>query len=434
MAIPISHTPLTPSEIAKFEAIVQSVFVSAVSRRGIRLADFAGLRQLESICIPASIEVLMTFSLGGQGQASGPDRPESKLTEVTFAPDSKLRIVESFAFYGCHSLRFISLPRSIEIISGESFVGLGLCQIAIEAGHERFTTEKGFIIDSKNSRAVRYCGFEDRVAIPVNIETIGDNCFSGLDLPTEICFAPSSQIRVIEPLAFRECSNLKSISIPVSVVCLGDEPFAYCNSLRAVVFSPGSKLRRIGQLAFDSCEELRSITIPSSLEILGTNCLHNCYHLKAVKFCPGSMLTRIEDGAFQDCSALTQFIVPESVEFLGSDCFDGCSSLSILRFSSRSRLRELLSLPPFLCGLNAIPDSVEVLKFRIRPRTSEGQAGKCVLTFGRDSRLHHIAPCGESPGGSKQVMIRACSFFQLSTRSLKLLRMIQEFDSTNAGD
>lgn len=254
-----------------------------------------------------------------------------------------------------------------------------------------------------------------------------------MGLLTRIHFAPQAQIRVIEPCAFCECSNLESIIIPASVDCLDDEAFADCISLASIAFSLSSRLSRIGKCAFDSCEDLISIVIPSSVQILDNNCFQDCPRLEEIRFCRESILARIGDGAFQFCLALTKCIVPGSVEYIGKDCFEGCGSLSIFRIASPSRLRELLSLPPFLCGSLAIPDSVEVLKFRITPCTRQDRSGRCTLTFGRESRLHEIATYGAPSEDWRQVMIQVRTFVRLSTGNLKIIRMIQEFKSADTG-
>jgi hypothetical protein len=109
--------------------------------------------------------------------------------------------------------------------------------------------------------------------------------------------------------------------------------------------------------------------------------------------------------------------LPSTLEVVEGDCFLACVSLDSLTFGSPSHLRELLSLPSGLRGSLAIPDSVEILgfdeKFDQRPAP--------VLTFGRESRLSGVQVSNPSAGRR--------AFFQVSSRSLRVLRQNCEFDS-----
>jgi hypothetical protein len=86
--------------------------------------------------------------------------------------------------------------------------------------------------------------------------------------------------------------------------------------------------------------------------------------------------------AFSYCD-ITQFCIPATVELIGQFCFCGCSQPVNLTFASRSRLTELLDLPPLLANPVNIPDSVEQL---VVP-TSLLWSGGCVVEFGPGSEL-----------------------------------------------
>jgi hypothetical protein len=96
-------------------------------------------------------------------------------------------------------------------------------------------------------------------------------------------------------------------------------------------------------------------------------------------------------------------------------------------------MRELLSLPPFLCGFQDIPDSVEILGFSVARWTpidvSDCAAARCALSFGRESRLTRIAKYIDLSVPTDQMKIPFRLFVQLSSQSLRLLRLISEFES-----
>jgi hypothetical protein len=321
----------------------------------------------------------------------------------------------------------------VKVISRKSFYGLGRCDIEIESGNEFFHSVNGFLMDSKSCIVLRYGGSESIVPIPATVQTVGENCFGGLDSITEIAFAPGSEIREIEYFAFGNCSGLLSITFPSSFVSMAEEAFADCNSLTSVLFELPAQIRCFGKSAFDTCDDLIQITIPSSVEVLDAGCFHDCEQLRQISFEADSKLVRIESDAFQGCLLLDEFCVPSSVELIDINCFEGCDALSHLKFSAPSRVRELLSLPPFLRGVQEIPDSVQVLRFSITPRTdvavTDREDPRCVLLFGRESRLHHIGKYLPPSVQPEDAHLSFRLFLQLSSQSVKVLRLIREFES-----
>ena len=113
------------------------------------------------------------------------------------------------AFYGCSSLKSVTIPDSVTSISAGAF---------------------------------EYCENLTSVKIPLSITTIGD-------------------------FVFTECINLTSISIPNGVINLGEGIFAGCDSLTSITI-PNS-VTSIGDYAFDDCTSLTSVTIPGNVTTIG---------------------------------------------------------------------------------------------------------------------------------------------------------------------
>jgi hypothetical protein len=65
---------------------------------------------LESICIPSSVEVLR----------EGCFLSCRRLRTVTFGAESKLRVIEAYAFRNIGSREWVSVPASVEFIGREA--------------------------------------------------------------------------------------------------------------------------------------------------------------------------------------------------------------------------------------------------------------------------------------------------------------------------
>ena len=89
---------------------------------------------------------------------------------------------------------------------------------------------------------------------------------------------------------FYGCTKLKSIVIPNSVVSLCGEAFYGCSSLQTVTINPESELKVIGPVAFKDCAELTSIYLPSKLTTIGVGAFEECVALKSITI-PASVET-----------------------------------------------------------------------------------------------------------------------------------------------
>jgi hypothetical protein len=312
----------------------------------------------------------------------------STVREVAFEAGSKLREIEDFAFAGCCLLDSICLPASIEVIHGAGFPEHASVEIA--SGHPFLSVKGDFVVDSRAMCLVRYFGNAEEVTIPDEIETLGPSCFIWGSQIRAVRLESMTRLRSIPESAFGFCTFLESISIPSSVTILSDSSFAFCPSLHTVSFRADSQLKSIGERAFDTCEGLKSIAVPRTVETMAQSCFKSCTKLEAIVFGPDSKLIRIEELSFWRCCSLQSILLPPLVEYVGSSCFHDCESLRNLTFSLPARLRELLDLPPQWSGLQEIPDSVEILSLERTYRPGLRR----ILSFGCESRLAEIRLAG----------------------------------------
>jgi hypothetical protein len=386
---------------------LQFEFGSQIRRLDARA--FGHFSSLTSICIPASVEFIAD---DGFAVPHGP----SPLTKVTFEPGSKLREIEPGAFFACSALREFCIPASVEKLTGLSLPPSALCLFDVEMGNAYFHRRGAFLMSSNDPYIVRYVGRESEVRIADEIDRIDEGCFRFCDISV-VTFGANSQLSSIGEQAFRGCQQIKMITIPSSVTVLGNCCFESCAGLETVAFGAGSKLDAIPAGSFAACNRLRSITVPASVKIIADDCFSECSELRCSPIPADSGLIRLGRGAFESCEKLAPMSLPSTLEVVEGDCFLACDSLATFTFAAPSHLRELLSLPPGLRGSLAIPDSVEMLgfdgEFDHRPSP--------LLTFGRESRLSNVQVSNPSAGRR--------TFFQVSSRNLKVLRENWEFDS-----
>jgi hypothetical protein len=314
---------------------------------------FSGCKDLESLCLPASLTVLSEDALF--------EMPFLK--SLTFESGSRLREIQNSAFGHCQSLKSLFLPSSVTVLTGSAFLWSSITEIVIDAANPHYFISRRFLIKFDGMTLIRSFGNGGDLSI---------DCLSDLDLIQ------------IGPDAF-SCSAPKSICIPASIEILGEECFSYCFSLSQILFESGSKLTEIGIAAFFQCSSLTSICIPANVGNIPKNCFCCCQSLVKVWFESGSKLTRIEDEAFVDCRSLRSFVIPPQLEIMACGVFSGCISLSELIFDLPSRLKQI-DLPPSAFGSLFIPDSAEIVLGGIGKHVEQNR----LLQFGRGSCLMTI--------------------------------------------
>lgn len=121
------------------------------------------------------------------------------------------------------------------------------------------------------------------------VTSILENAFSdsklnSIELP--------NTLRLIEPYAFKDCSNLTSIIIPSSVETIYEGAFSFCKNLTSVVFQSPSSVTTIGGDAFRNCN-LTTMVIPASVKKMADHpskpdIFTNCDFLRTLIFLPSN--------------------------------------------------------------------------------------------------------------------------------------------------
>lgn len=218
--------------------------------------------------------------------------------------------------------------------------GDGTCNIT---GYNDFYAEDVVIPSTINDlTVVSVTGFRQKssiryVSIPSTVETIGDMAFYGCKKLYSV--AIGTGVKSIGKSAFNGCVELESVNIR-NTETLGDMAFYGCSKLNW--FNCGTALKHIGtrafwnakkldylklsntletigDYAFSGCELLTSLEFPDTLKSIGTSSFSNCTALESVTFGAGELT--IGMYAFENCTLLTEVTIPENVVSIGRNAF-----------------------------------------------------------------------------------------------------------------
>ncbi|MBD5585216.1 MAG: leucine-rich repeat domain-containing protein [Clostridia bacterium] len=199
-------------------------------------------------------------------------------------PDG-VEVIED-AFYGCVSLKQITLPQSLVELGGFTFYG---------------------------------CEALESIVLPTNLKVIARHTFDGCTSLKQIHLPASLQ--EIEYRLFADCANLDKITVDPNNAkfrsidnCLlsKDCKILYEGSNKSVI---PHVVEVISDQAFAGRKGLQSITLPASIKQIGSGAFYGCEALTEVTLPDG--LERLEGGIFTECPNL-KYNVYGNMKYLGS--------------------------------------------------------------------------------------------------------------------
>jgi uncharacterized Fe-S cluster-containing radical SAM superfamily protein len=220
---------------------------------------------LQSISIPQSVQILCSSCFSNC----------HSLSSISFQPNSELLEIDSHAF-AFSSLQSLVIPRNVYFIHGSAFAHLNLLLIEIEPGNETFILENDLLIDIVHHVLIRSFSNSSNIAIPSDIEILGQSSFSNCKLLSSISFESDSHLRQFGASTF-SYSSLKSIVVPRTVEVLGVSCFSFSQSLSSLSFDSPSQLKRIESRAFDGLRF--RIRIPSTVLFVASDAIPDFVNL-----------------------------------------------------------------------------------------------------------------------------------------------------------
>ncbi len=342
--------------------------------------------KIESVEIPANITEIP------QSLFRGCD----KLSSVIIADNSELTTIGSSAFYGCYSLKSITLPEKLTRIGSDAFSNCPIVEVynlstitlnsnnsgnlystakvihtsATEQSRIKTVGDFDVLVGDSTTYVISYNGTSAALMLPADIDgkayEIADYAFANNEGITSVSFAQNSKLTVIGDYAFYKCTALTTLAdIPEGVTSI--DTCAFSNTSIEVVNLPTS-LDVLGNSAFAQTK-IKSLTVPenvtllygfwgnmnylesltvnsskiSFLDVTMCNSLKNvtiCEGVKTINFIDCIALEQISIPAsattfkFRGCTALKNLTISEGMTSLPSSAFENCSSITSITLPS----------------------------------------------------------------------------------------------------
>lgn len=164
---------------------------------------------------------------------------EEGATQVII-PDS-VREISNQAFYQCHNISRIILPKSIE---EENDLHWGeFEEILVDSDNPYLASEDGVLYDKDKTVLIKYpCKRKnERFVVPDSVEMIGFGAFDGCSYLKEIIIPDG--VECILEHAFEGCSSLGSLRIPEKCTYLGEDSLMGCDSLKEIIIPDRCRFR-----------------------------------------------------------------------------------------------------------------------------------------------------------------------------------------------
>lgn len=265
-----------------------------------------------------------------------------------------------FAFFGCESLKSLSLPDSFASIGLDALYGCnGLERISVGKNNQSYCDVDGVLYSADKKMLVRYpAGKADtEYTVLSTVKSIGEYAFEFSTSLVKITLPDG--LKSIGGSAFNGCSALKQINLPDGVVGIGAVAFWGCSSLSSINI-PDS-LGRIDLLTFTACTSLTSVSIPDGVTDIADGAFYYCTSLTEFTVGDGNQsycavdgvlfskdktalacypagksdkmyeipesVTEIKELAFSGCVLLEKVIIPDSVTEITDSVFSYCAAL-----------------------------------------------------------------------------------------------------------
>jgi len=329
---------------------------------------FAGCTSLEEVYIPSTVTLFDGWAFAN-----------SSIKTITFAPNSQLTTIQSYAFENT-PIQGFSVPASVNYISSSAFRNCTNVEfLSVDANNTTYDSRNNCnaILTTETSALVAACkntvmpdtiGLYDvatikalgikTIVIPSGM-TVQANAFKDYTALEHLIIKEG--VTTIGNSAFEGCFRLKEINIPSTVTSIGNYAFKDCIMVESITVAAGNSTYDsrnncnaimktstnyviaacintvlpddtygIGQSAFEGLD-ITEIILPVSCSDISPNAFKNCKELVSIRYADGvesAVMFHIFDNAFFGCSKLEVIDIPQIAYNINTNVFLYCDSLT----------------------------------------------------------------------------------------------------------
>lgn len=258
ISIPATITDIAVSRIYTHTSEMQSITVdennsiySSVdgvlfNKDKTTLYKYPSKKEGMSYVVPSTVTEIRGFGFSG-----------SEINSIEL-PDG-LKKINDGAFVGCSNLKAVSLPGSLENITGGLFESSGVSSITVASGNTAYCVVDNVLFTADKKTLVAYppALTAEKYSVPEG---------------TEVLFRYA---------AFSGNKNLKVIELPDSIKDIG-QAFAFVSSLKSIKIPNG--VTSINVQCFYECSSLESVDIPATVAEIHPEAFQGCDALKTINY------------------------------------------------------------------------------------------------------------------------------------------------------
>ncbi|MFR3919983.1 MAG: leucine-rich repeat protein [Clostridia bacterium] len=269
------------------------------------------------------------------------------LTEVTI-PEGVTEI-KGNSFVGSEATT-ISLPNSLENISGGEFTGMKkLKEIKIKPNNENYKVDKGNLYTKNGEDLIKYVADGDTIVVPEGVKTIRTTAIEKdgvkeLKLP--------STLENLNNMSLSSIGGLQTVNIPKNVRAFRSSALPKASKVVVDESNPNIKsvddsmiLSKDGKKLYAVSQVVENFNIPTTVESIEIQCFYMHNNISEITVPEG--VKEIKEGAF-GYSNLKTINLPSTLESMKFNTFENCKKLTEIVIN---KSKDSISGSPWGCPI-----------------------------------------------------------------------------------